>query len=542
MNKRVLFFISLLIVALGQPSFVPWLGALAAGFGYALFWRSVAIYPLARQRFGRAVLWYSLVSLIQLSWMTSIEYQGLYILLVLTLLVLWLGLQFGLLTLLIPYNRFLSLSRLLAIAALWTLMEWSRFHVLCGYSWNLVGMALSHSYSLQMATLFGVLGLSFWVILVNLFALRALVKKTLKNVTTWGVLAAFPYFFGMGYCLYYNLQKPEAKDIHCALVQTGLLPTEKNILKGKMQAFISPYEQWRQILLLLKQSLNQPLDLLVLPESVVPFTSHQNIYSQEKVREIFNQVFGAEIAPFFPVFSSEEQVSNAFWAQSLANYFKVEVIIGLDHLEEDGTTHNSAFYFRPNDELSSRYDKQVLMPLAEYLPFEWLRPLVKTYGVTHFFTPGQDVKIFEGKLPYSVSICYEETFPEIARAGRKQGAKLLVNVSNDAWYPFSRLPSQHYEHARLRAVENGIPLIRSCNMGITAAIDSFGREIAKLQEYKTDGTPYAGILYTTIKAEEHPTPYLFWGNQAILAISFFFLSIFLLSKLFLLAVKVYYGK
>jgi apolipoprotein N-acyltransferase len=521
--------VSLGIVAFGQPSFSPLLGVVASAGGYALFWRFLISYPLVKQRFFLACFWYSLVSLIQLSWMASTQYQGLYILAVLALLVLWLGLQFGLLSLLLPYNRFPSLIRLFAIAGLWTLMEWSRFYIFCGYSWNLAGMALSQGSAIQMAALFGVLGLSFWVMLVNLVALRAFFRKNRSHYFSWAALAVFPYLFGWGYTLYQSQQETNGKSLCCALVQTGLFPDEKMPMEGKESACLSGYEQWKRILQILQSAPEKQLDLIVLPEAVVPYASTQCVYSQEEVKRVFITVFGEKVLSAFPP-SSNALVSNAFWTQTLANFLGGEVIIGMDHQESSGKSYSSAFSFLPGGGRPSRYDKHILLPLVEYLPFEWLRSLSRQYGIVSFYSPGKHDRPFPGKVRVAPSICYEETFPSRVRAGRKKGAELLLNLTNDGWFPFSRLPSQHLEHARLRAVENGACLLRACNTGITTAIDRFGKEIARLQETEENGRPYTGVLVTSVKADAHVTPYLVWGDGAIVGLCFLFFGLFLLGK------------
>lgn len=523
--KRFLLGISgFFIVAFGQPSFAPWLEPMAAAFGFALFWLSIEVFPFALQRFWRSVLWYGSVALVQLSWMTSIEFQGPYILGVLLGLSLLLGLQFGLLTLFIPHGRNLSVTRLLAMAAFWVLLEWTRFHyVFCGFSWNPVGLALSEHHAVQMASLFGVLGLSFWVILVNLLALRCFSSKKTSLWMIWTSMAVIPYVFGICHLFYHERQKTKTGGtLSCALVQTGLLPSEKMLLQGRIQAFISPYEQWKRILINLKQLDNQQIDLVVLPEAALPTSN----YSQKRVEKIFEEIFGSKVRNAFPE-SVDGKISNGFWTQTLANLFKSEVIIGLDHVEK-GQAFASAFHFVPEGGSPTRYDKRKLMPLAEYLPFEWLRPLVHHYGIEDFFTPGLEAKVFKGRTDMAVSICYEETFPDIGREGREKGGKLFVNVTNDGWYPFSRLPSQHYEHAKLRAIENGVPLIRACNTGITAAVDSLGQEIARLKEYDEKGYPYSGVLVTKINTYEYPTLFQLWGNKVIIGFSLFFLALFFL--------------
>jgi apolipoprotein N-acyltransferase len=106
------------------------------------------------------------------------------------------------------------------------------------------------------------------------------------------------------------------------------------------------------------------------------------------------------------------------------------------------------------------------------------------------------------------------------REGRRKGAAVFVNLTNDNWYPSSRLTQQHFYHGRLRAVENGIPLLRACNTGITAAVDPFGRSIATLG--LGEG---AGILSTKVNLTEHQTLYTFWGDAGILGLSILFLGL-----------------
>lgn len=518
-------FISCLIVAFGQPSFSSWLGPIAAALGYTLFWRGVAIYPLWKQRFWRATVWYTVISLIQLSWMSSTEFQGLYILLVWLGLSLGVGIQFGLLTLLIPYNRPLKLPRILAIASMWTLFEWSRFFFLCGYSWNLSGLALSNPYSLQLASVFGILGLSFWVIFANLLGLKA---KNIKQYAIWLGAVCVPYIFGVAHLSFHQkqMEKTAADPFSCLLVQTGLLPSEKSFLTERPFDFLSPYHQWKRILHLLKDE--ESTDLIVLPEAAVPYSGEKCVYERAKVDKIFFDIFGPAIDHCFPL--GGEKVSNAYWVQTLSNLFQSEVIIGLDHEDEKGIAYSSAFHVNPLKNSLNRYDKRILVPLVEYLPFSFLAPLVKGYGITEFFTHGTEAKVFEGKIPMSVSICYEETFPQNVREGRLKGAKMLINVTNDGWYPFTRLPSQHYEHSRFRAVENGAPLLRACNTGISAAVDSLGRCIGKLEECSDEGRLQAGVLYAEINPYEYRTLYTIWGNGGILCICLIFVGVFVSLK------------
>ena len=117
------FLLSWTIVAFGQPAWVPILAPFAACIGYALFWRNLSQFSSNQTKFIYSSFWFLCVQLIQLSWMTSIEFQGLYILAVYAILCVALGLQFGVISILvgrIPH---------VAVAALWTLLEWSRLYV-----------------------------------------------------------------------------------------------------------------------------------------------------------------------------------------------------------------------------------------------------------------------------------------------------------------------------------------------------------------------------------------------------------------------------
>lgn len=279
---------SFLIVALGHPSFLPWLAPFAAGIGYALFWNVVFPIPFFRWRFTSATIWYAAIQAVQLCWMTAIEYQGIYILCVYGLLCLLLGIQFGLLTAFLPRFKELSVFRIVALTSFWVLLEWSRYYFFCGFSWNPSGTALtSYLWPLQMSVLFGVLGLSFWVMFTNLLALRAWNKRSISYSSTWLLIAIFPYLFGWLHLNYHlGKQKENTQNLQVALVQTGLLPDQKVPLPGLKEHFIAPEEQWKRILNLLSP-IKTPVDFIVLPEAALPFSSHLKIYPTARVIKAF---------------------------------------------------------------------------------------------------------------------------------------------------------------------------------------------------------------------------------------------------------------
>lgn len=503
-----MFVLSGLIVAFGQPAWSPWLAPLAACIGYALFWKVAAEVPFSKKRFWIATGWFSAVQLVQLSWMSSVEFQGLYILLVYFAVALWLGIQFGLVTL------FVDKIPLVATAAFWTLLEWARLFVFCGFSWNPVGISLTaFTLPMQTAALFGVLGLSFLVFLTNL----AFWKKKWKVAIS---LALFPYVFGFIHTVMHQSKVDQSKTLAVGLVQTGLLPSQKIPIEGRLKEFISPALQWHRIIHLLK-TCDQPLDLIVLPEFSVPNAANWQLYPSSGVFTAFKEAFGRQRADELGI-EETIKVSNQFWVESIGKFFKADVIAGLE-AEEGGRYFTSAF-FCPHQaspvQPAQRYDKQILVPLAEYVPFEWIKALTRMYGITEFFTAGKEPKVFKSKIPLSASICYEETFSHLIRNSRQKGAAMFVNLTNDNWYPNSKLPQQHFDHARLRAVENGVPMVRACNTGVTAAIDSLGRCIGQIVEENR-----AEVLIAHVPLYHYSTLYSLWGDWGIISLSVLFIII-----------------
>lgn len=510
-KKISLIFISLFLVSFGQPARLSWLCPIAAAMGFALFFSSFSSESSKKRRFFSGLLWFTAVQLIQLSWMTSIEFQGYYILFVYLILSLLLGVQFGLFSLLI------STRRLLALSALWTLLEWSRLHIACGFSWNPIGLALaSNETAMQSASLFGVLGLSFWVMLVNLYGFKALQERSVRAGSVWLLLAAAPYLFGWIH-LHLHKGRIQGQSLHVALVQTGLLPSEKIPLSHRKGAYIPPHVQWQKILSYLQDAASPSWDLILFPEAVVPLQAATPYYPIEQVLSLFPA--HSLSPPLTYPFAHGALASNLFWAQAIANTYQADVVIGLDHYDNlSKKFFNSAFLLSAHTSHVERYDKRVLLPLAEYLPFVWLSRWTQSYGIYDFFSHGKRLNPLQGKRAVSVSICYEETFSETIRKAAQAGGELLVNLTNDNYYPHSLLPEQHFSHARLRAVENGRPLLRCCNTGVTAVIDALGRVVARFgekgQEFKQ------GVLDVHFIAYTYTTWYSLWGDAFLITLCF----------------------
>lgn len=142
---------------------------------------------------------------------------------------------------------------------------------------------------------------------------------------------------------------------------------------------------------------------------------------------------------------------------------------------------NAAGLWNPDGSLSPRYAKRHLVPFGERMPFQWLVPAIGKLDLGQAeWQPGERVVLFDGPAgPLSCLVCFESIFPDLAREDVRAGARLLVNVTNDEWFGNSAALYQHAAMAPFRAVENGVPLVRCANTGLTTVIGPDGRVRAR---------------------------------------------------------------
>jgi len=160
-------------------------------------------------------------------------------------------------------------------------------------------------------------------------------------------------------------------------------------------------------------------------------------------------------------------------------------LIGKREAEE----FNSAFLMGPDGQVLGRYDKRILMPFGEYIPFassiKWVRDLSPQTG---FYTAGQTISVFDidGKVKIGQLICYEDLLASLSRDSVRGGAEVLLNILNDAWYGDSAAPHQHQALALWRAIENRRYLLRGSNTGVTSIIDPAGRVVAEAGVFREE--------------------------------------------------------
>ena len=138
---------------------------------------------------------------------------------------------------------------------------------------------------------------------------------------------------------------------------------------------------------------------------------------------------------------------------------------------------NSAYLMDPEGKEAGRYDKVHLVPYGEYVPLRKWFPFVDklVYGIGDF-SSGKKGSILSWKdVKLGVQICFEVIFPDLARASVKNGADILINITNDAWFGRSSAPYQHLSMTIFRAVENRRALVRCANTGISCFVGPSGR-------------------------------------------------------------------
>ena len=205
-------------------------------------------------------------------------------------------------------------------------------------------------------------------------------------------------------------------------------------------------------------------DLVVWPESPAPFEETDPRF--EKAVKTLAQTVHAPLI-----------VGNIGWS--------------LDEATQDWNYYNSALIVDENGAKLGRYDKIHLVPFGEYVPFSNLLKFArKLTGRVSKFSRGEKHKVFllNGHR-YGVFICYESAFADEVREFAPNGAEVLVNISDDAWYGDTSAPWQHLNIVRMRAVENRRWILRDTNNGITAVIDPYGRVRQSIPRHQTDALP-----------------------------------------------------
>jgi apolipoprotein N-acyltransferase len=377
-------------------------------------------------------------------------------------------------------------SRVLALAVGLTVSEWLRGHLLTGFPWNAFGYALASPLPLaQGAALVGIWGMTFLAVAV--YASPAVLaderidtrRPWVAPVLSLVVLASLAAY---GAIRLRSNPTSYVDGVRLRIMQPNLQQDEKFNYSQKQQV-MSRY-------LALSDRASGPgasgihdVTHLIWPESAFPFFLTRDAGALAQIAALLPAgtvlITGAVRAP--------EGVPDAVVTRA----------------------YNSIYVIDHDGSVLSAYDKVHLVPFGEYLPFQDFLEQLGLRQITNMrggFIPGDRRRILNVPRAPDVLplICYEIIFPEAVPRGERPG--WIVNLTNDGWFGASPGPYQHLQQARIRAIEQGLPLVRAANTGISAVIDPVGRIIDALP-LGTDGVLDARLPRPTIL-----TPYARTGD------------------------------
>ncbi|HOG24296.1 MAG TPA: apolipoprotein N-acyltransferase, partial [Candidatus Omnitrophota bacterium] len=188
--------------------------------------------------------------------------------------------------------------------------------------------------------------------------------------------------------------------------------------------------------------------------------------------------------------------------------------------------------------IRQRYDKLHLVPFGEYIPlkplFFWLTPIADALGISDF-SVGATSEIFRWareEWPFGVLICFEDVLPSLARALTAQGASFIAVITNDAWFLDTSAPFQHLQGSIFRAVENGVPVVRAANTGVSGFISRRGEVLKTVMDENQKKTFVTGFATYDLPLLTRPTVYrtIGWMFPYFVAGLLALLTIFMIRK------------
>ncbi len=330
----------------------------------------------------------------------------------------------------------------IAFAAFWTLLELARSYLFTGFPWALVGYGWADTPVMQVISVIGVPGLGFLTILLAVLV-GQVIRRDWRNVVAGLAILAVLWGFGS-----YRLSQPvpeRASPFSVRVVQPNAAQ-ELKWLPEFMQVFFD-----RQLALTAGDGGVQP-DLVIWPEAAVPFIPSAR---PDLLQRMAAEARGARIA------------------------------FGARRVDADNRWYNSLYLLDPLGNISAQYDKRHLVPFGEYFP---LADRVAKLGIDALtgltgtgFTAGEGPVLVQADTvpPFLPLICYEAIFAQdVPLTGPRP--EWLLQITNDAWFGRFSGPYQHLVQARARAIEQGLPLVRSANTGVSVVTDPFGRILAAI--------------------------------------------------------------
>jgi apolipoprotein N-acyltransferase len=384
-------------------------------------------------------------------------------------------------------TRTRGLAGIVVFSIIWVIVEFARGHLFTGFPWNLAGYAFNISDALlQMASLVGVYGLTWFAVLLGVipaafFDVRIEKKQALRAIAAVYIVL----LIGVGW--------GEWRLMHAQSGDTG-------IRLRLVQANIEQNMRWdpayrRHVLdehiRLTREPGIENIDVVIWPETSVPYAL--------KSGDVLTKLLGHAIAP------------------------RAHLVFGglrIEGNQNDWRMFNSMQVLDHTGSIVNYYDKVRLVPFGEFIPFRSLLPksLLTPAGEKDFSVgrQGMTLDIPDAAHAALPLICYEVIFPEMMSADPSFAKPTwLLNITNDAWFGESSGPHQHFEMARMRSVEQGLPLVRVANTGISAVIDAYGRVLSKM------GLGDKGFIDVALPNPlTHKNPYVSYKNGILIWLIF----------------------
>jgi apolipoprotein N-acyltransferase len=353
-------------------------------------------------------------------------------------------------------------------AWLWLVAEWLRATLLTGMPWELLGHTqFRHLGLVQIADLGGVPAVSFVIALASVCSAEALAdRRAVRGLVLPAVLLAATLAYGAHQRDRYGAA-PAAREGRTVAVVQGNVPNEFRWKRAFFERTLLTYAG-------LSTGLADPPDLIVWPENAVNFYVNREPMLLAQLGDV-------------------------------ATLAREGLLVGGPRLTDEGEARNSAYLIAPGGRIVDTYDKQHLVPLAEYNPLQRpaSTPEEPVYG------PGGEGRPFTtASMRVGTLICYEVLFPNLVRDLVRKGADVLVNISNDSWLDAGdgAARRQHFSMAVFRAIETRRFLVRAAATGVSGFITPAGELYATLP----DDTQGASV--GRVRPAGGLTPYVRWGN------------------------------
>ena len=364
---------------------------------------------------------------------------------------------------------------ILIFAAVWTAFEWLRGWVLTGFPWNLVGSAWTFSDGMiQGAAVGGVHGLG--LLTVAAAAIPAVLATGGKEgrLAVLAAAAALAVVWGAGQWRLAGAEVAMVPDVLLRLVQPNIDQ------KLKWHPDLRAAHVAEQLRMSVRPSGGAAPTHVIWAETAVPF-----------------------------YLSNRPEIRAAIGEATPKGGL---TITGALRTGPSGRVWNSLFAIDDGGGVRGTYDKFHLVPFGEYVPFRRFLDVAKVTEGGRDFSVGAGLGTMElkGLPPVGPLICYEIIFSGQV-ADREARPGWLLNITNDAWYGLTAGPYQHFAAARMRAVEEGLPVVRVANNGISGVVDAYGRVLGRL------GLGAKGTLDSELpKSLAVPTPYARFGDWILL--------------------------